>query len=147
MKNYDLLRASERAVGDGAYRLAFSQQWQTFTTKKILPPQGRKDVWIEIDNVVDMKDDPALKRTFFEEWMLLEYLCWHDGIVGWMCAVEKGNPEMLRCVLAAGADQYAQDQTYRYFRRLTLLKPEPMSYHEFVQRARRWGRTEAAWLN
>lgn len=146
-KKPDQILVEKRAHETGQYLLSFSNEWRTFTTKKVVanPPDMR--VFIEIDNVKEVAFQPKGIRDFFEDWMCLEYSCWHDGIAGWLCAVEKGNPRMLRCVLATGADQYREDDQYRYFQRSTLLKPEPMSFHQFNQRARTFGKGESAWLN
>lgn len=116
------------------FYLPWRQEWTVFTTQKHIYPNG---VWLEIDNIADLTGKPKAILTFFEDWQKVEWFCWHDGIVGWFCAIAKDNPRLDTIVQkATGAKMWREDEVYRYYFKHTIHMPEAVTFKEFHRRAK-----------
>jgi len=115
------------------FYLPWRQEWRVFTAQKHLYSNG---VWMELDNIKDLTGKPKAMHAFFEDFQKLQWLCWHDGLIGWFCAVAKDNPRMATLINAAGGAIWREDDTYRYFYKHTTSMPEVLSFQNFHQRTR-----------
>ena len=115
------------------FYLSWRQQWELFTTQKHIYKDG---VWIEIDNIADLTRKPKAILRFFQDWQKLDWHCWHDGIIGWFCAVEHDNLSIQYCLRGVGAAQWRRDDRFTYFYKHTLDAPDPMTFTEFNRRVK-----------
>lgn len=115
-------------MSEPEFYLQWRQQWRVFTTQKHIYSNG---VWIEIDNVHDLTGKPKGFLAFFEDWQKLEWQCWHDGILGWFCAVYKDNTRLQRLITAVGGVRWREDEEFIYFHKHTLDAPETMTFKQF----------------
>jgi hypothetical protein len=115
------------------FYLPWRQEWRQFTAEKHIFDTG---VWMEIDSVKDVARKPKASRELFEDWQKLTWLCWHDGLVGWFCAVEKDNHRMERILKAWGGKVFQEDETFRYYYRHTVEPPEVIDFEEFHRRVK-----------
>ena len=120
-------------MSDHEFKLDWRKQWDLFTTQKHIYQDG---VWLEIDNIAALDRKPKLVLQFFQDWQKMDWYCWHDGIIGWFCAVELENPAMQRCLLGVGAKEWKRDERYVYFYKHTIDAPETITFHEFNQRCK-----------
>lgn len=114
------------------FYLPWRQEWRHFVAQKHIFNNG---VWMEIDQVQGIERKPKAMLALFEDWQKLQWLCWHDGLMGWFCAVEKTNPRMERILKAWGGAVFQEDDTYRYYYRHTVEMPEVIDFAEFRHRA------------
>lgn len=84
-----------------------SQPWALFNVdrKKF---DGQRGVWAVIWALPDLTGRPDAWLELLREWKRLEWTCWHDGLVGWLCGCHVENERMMRWVMALGAQPYAQ---------------------------------------
>lgn len=115
------------------FYLPWRQQWDLFTTQKHIYQDG---VWVEIDNIASLEKRPKAVLQFFKDWQKMDWYCWHDGVIGWFCAVEHENLSMQHCLLGVGATEWKKDERYTYFYKHTIDAPPAMTFHEFNQRVK-----------
>lgn len=113
------------------FYLPWRQEWRQFTTEKKIFDKG---VWIEIDNVKNVAGRPKALLELFEDWQKFQWLCWHDGLIGWFCAVERNNDRLEKILQAIGAEMFQEDDTYRYYYRHTIDMPDVVDFKEFHRR-------------
>lgn len=115
------------------FYLDWRTQWELFTTQKHIYQDG---VWVEIDNISVLDGKPKAILKFFTDWQKMDWYCWHDGAIGWFCAVEPANLSIQACLLGVGATEWRKDERYTYFYKHTVDAPATMTFHEFNQRVK-----------
>lgn len=113
------------------FYLPWRQEWRQFTTEKKIFSEG---VWVEIDNVKDTAGKPRATLELFDDWQKFQWLCWHDGIMGWFCAVEHDNQKLERILVANGAKVFQEDDTYRYYYKHTVEMPDVLDFKDFCRK-------------
>lgn len=94
--------------------LAQQEQWPLWmVTKQIFEEQ----VYVLIQDLVDVSKAPNGVARLREEWIRLERRCAEVGVIGWVAAVARDNRRMQRCLLATGAERYAEDAAWIWVRK------------------------------
>jgi hypothetical protein len=117
--------------------LAYVDQWPLWVCRKHIfePPDRPGEVWVEIDDIPDLKGKLDALAHLLYELRRLEWTLEHDGITGWISANRKGNEAMRRLVLAIGAKKFQEDEEFEYFYKLPNHPPLPKRVVEFFRQA------------
>lgn len=94
--------------------LPYRESWPLWTVQKhVFEAEGQ--VWVELDDVPDLRSKRDALQRLLEELRRLEWTLAHDGITGWIVAVARGNLRMRRLMRTIGARLYRSDADYHYY--------------------------------
>lgn len=109
--------------------LRWHEEWPLWSVqKKIYDEVGQ--VWVEIDDIPDLRGRSDGLRRLLGELQRLERVCLDEGIYGWISSNEKANAPMKRVMLMLGAVQYAEDTQYDYLRKFAGVPALPRRVRE-----------------
>jgi len=117
------------------FTLRFREEWPLWSVEKRV---YHEQVWVELDDVPDIRTKNDGLQRLAEELRRLERTLLHDSIMGWIASVELANTSMNRLMVLIGAQPYAADRQYRYYKKLAGVPPIPVgSWSIFRQQRHR----------
>jgi Phosphoadenosine phosphosulfate reductase family len=91
------------------------EQWPLWSVKKRVYDEK---VYAHIQDLVDISKAPNGFARLRDEWIRLERRCGEAGIIGWIASVARDNVRMQRCMVATGAEFYAEDADWYYVKKM-----------------------------
>ncbi len=107
----------------GLALLRFREEWPLWSIEKRIYGE---QVWVEIDDVPDVRTKKDGLDRLAEELRRLERTLIVAGIYGWIASVEQGNKSMNRLLCLIGATFYHQDADFNYYRKLAGIPEIPV---------------------
>lgn len=103
--------------------LRYREEWPLWSIEKRI---YGKQVWVEIDDVPDVRTKKDGLQRLAEELRRLERALIGAGIYGWIASVEFGNKSMNRLLRLIGARLYHQDAEFNYYQKFAGVPPVPV---------------------
>ena len=104
------------------FTLRYREAWPLWSIEKRI---YGKQVWVELDDVPDLRSKRDGLHRLAEELRRLERALLHDGILGWIASVAQENKSMHRLLRSIGAVLYASDEGFQYYRKFAGVPEIP----------------------
>lgn len=116
--------------------LGYRETWPLWSIEKRIYGE---QVWVEIDDVPDVRTKKDGLDRLTEELRRLEHALLGAGITGWIASVAQENTSMRRLLRLIGARWYAQDRSFDYYRKVAGVPEVPPRFLALVRQHREVG--------
>lgn len=111
------------------------EEWPLFGVEKRVSPSTNQ-VWVLLTSLPSLDGHRDGLRRLLGEIRQIEYRCESEGIAGWLQVVKRGNAKIQYWAKMVGAEIYAEDEDFVYFKKEANVSGLPLTMKELVARYR-----------